>query len=105
MREHEGALATAGRSVLQGQPFSVLLGAQLGEDVVTAELKINYLRPAKGCELVAHAVTLYAGHNQAVCRCDVFERDDRGASRLCATAQGTVWRMAATRSQLSSNHT
>lgn len=29
MREHEGALATAGRYELQAQPFSVLLGAQL----------------------------------------------------------------------------
>lgn len=79
-------------------------GSLLGEAVVTAEFKINYLRPAKGDELVARAVTLHAGQNQAVCRCDVFVHDGRGASRLCATAQGTISRRAASRSQPSNIH-
>lgn len=76
-------------------------GSLLGEAVVTAEFKINYLRPAKGDELVARAVTLHAGQNQAVCRCDVFVQDGRGGSRLCATAQGTISRRAAARAHTS----
>lgn len=79
-------------------------GSLLGEDVVTAELKINYLRPAQGDELVARAVTLHAGQNQAVCRCDIFVQDARGAARLCATAQGTISRRAASRTKPTAIH-
>jgi len=79
-------------------------GSLLGEAVVTAEFKINYLRPAKGDELVARAVTLHAGQNQAVCRCDVFVQDARGAARLCATAQGTISRRAASRTNPTATH-
>lgn len=67
-------------------------GSALGADVVTAEFKINYLRPALGSHLVARASVIHAGRNQAVCRCDVFTRDESG-ERLCATAQGTITRL------------
>lgn len=79
-------------------------GTAMRVPVVTAEFKINYLRPAKGDELVARAVTLHAGQNQAVCRCDVFVQDARGAARLCATAQGTISRRAASRTNPTATH-
>ena len=57
-------------------------------DLVTAEYKINYLRPAKDAErLLAVATVVGSGKTQAVCRCDVFML--RGDERtLCAVAQG-----------------
>jgi uncharacterized protein (TIGR00369 family) len=64
-------------------------GSMLG-DSVTAEFKINYLRPAKdGERLLAVASVVGSGKTQAVCRCDVFML--RGDERtLCAAAQGTI---------------
>jgi uncharacterized protein (TIGR00369 family) len=64
-------------------------GAALGTDVLTAEFKINYLRPAVGERLRAVASVVGSGKTQAVCRCDVFM--ETGAERkLCAAAQGTI---------------
>jgi uncharacterized protein (TIGR00369 family) len=64
-------------------------GSVLG-DSVTAEYKLNYLRPAKdAARLVAVATVLGSGKTQAVCRCDVYLQ--RGTERiLCAAAQGTI---------------
>lgn len=65
----------------------------LGPAVVTAEFKINYLRPATGEFILARATVIHAGANQAVCHCDVFvSTGDRES--LCATAQGTIARLA-----------
>jgi uncharacterized protein (TIGR00369 family) len=65
-------------------------GASVLGKVLTSEMKINYLRPAKdGERLVAVATVVGSGRTQAVCRCDVFvERD--GERKLCAAAQGTI---------------
>lgn len=64
-------------------------GTVLG-DSLTAEFKINFVRPAIGPgRLVAEAVSVAQGKTQAVCRCDVFVvRDDE--RKLCAVAQGTI---------------
>lgn len=64
-------------------------GSALGVPVVTAEFKINYLRPAIGERLIARAEAVHTGKTQSVCRCDVFVLKD-GAERLCAVAQGTI---------------
>lgn len=68
-------------------------GSVLGTGVVTSEFKINYLRPAQRGSLVARAVVVHCGRTQAVCRCDVFSSEG-GADHLCATAQGTIARLA-----------
>jgi uncharacterized protein (TIGR00369 family) len=67
-------------------------GSVLGAGVVTSEFKINYLRPAMGDSLIARAQVIYAGKNQAVCRCDIFCTDGQ-EERLCATSQGTISRL------------
>lgn len=67
-------------------------GTRLGPAVLTAEYKINYLRPAVGVALVARATVVYAGKTTATCRCDVFSVDEQGQEKLCATAQGTIAR-------------
>ena len=65
--------------------------AALGSRVITAELKVNYIRPAIGSALVARATALNAGRTQAVVRCDVFVVGEDGVSeKLCAAALGTV---------------
>jgi uncharacterized protein (TIGR00369 family) len=64
-------------------------GSVLGPSVVTAEFKINYLRPGMGDFIVARASVIYAGKNQAVCRCDIYVVSE-GKESLCATAQGTI---------------
>ena len=67
-------------------------GTAMRVPVVTAEYKINYLRPGLGQRLVARADAVHVGKQQAVCRCDVFAVDADGREQLCATAQGTVAR-------------
>jgi uncharacterized protein (TIGR00369 family) len=64
-------------------------GSVLGTDVLTAEYKINYLRPAKGERLRAVASVVGSGRTQAVCCCDVFV-EAGGQWKLCAAAQGTI---------------
>jgi uncharacterized protein (TIGR00369 family) len=64
-------------------------GTALRVPVVTAEFKINYVRPAIGERLVARAQAVHSGKSQAVCRCDVFVLKD-GEEKLCAVAQGTI---------------
>lgn len=66
-------------------------GTALGSNVLTAEFKINYIRPAVGTKLIAKASVVSAGRRQAVCRCDLYvETNSAEESKLCATAQGTI---------------
>lgn len=67
-------------------------GSVLGPGVVTSEFKINYVRPAAGEFILARAAVIYAGRNQAVCRCEVYMCSE-GRETLCATAQGTIARI------------
>ncbi|MBG6210951.1 uncharacterized protein (TIGR00369 family) [Labrenzia sp. EL_126] len=128
-------LIDRGREVINSQPFSKLLGAQLTrfevgfaeitlavseplkqhngivhggvlayladnamtfaggsvlEDVLTLEMKVNYVRPGVGEKLIARASVLSHGRRQAVCRCDVMIADKTGEEKICAAAQGTI---------------
>lgn len=66
------------------------VGSVLGTGLVTAEIKVNYLRPATGNgRLIAEAVVVDAGKKQAVCRCDVH-LEHGGQRRLVAAGQGTI---------------
>lgn len=66
-------------------------GTVLGQ-VLTMEMKINYVRPAVGERLVARAEVLSSGKTQAVTQCKVFAVKD-GEEKLCAVAQGTIVQM------------
>lgn len=65
-------------------------GLTFGSAVLTSEFKINYVRPARGVAIIARATLVYGGRRQAVCRADIFTRDDAGAEVLVAVAQGTI---------------
>lgn len=67
-------------------------GSVLGTAVVTAEYKVNYLKPAQGDRLVARAKVLHIGKTQAVCRCDVLATEQDNEI-LCATSLGTISRL------------
>lgn len=64
-------------------------GIALGGDALTAEYKINYLRPATGGVLVARAEVVSVTRRQAVCACSVLDRNGPD-ERLVALAQGTI---------------
>jgi uncharacterized protein (TIGR00369 family) len=81
---HGGAL-----SYLADNALTFAGGTALRVPVVTAEFKINYLRPGIGERLVARARAVHVGRSQAVCSCEVFALQD-GAEKLCALAQGTI---------------
>ncbi len=66
-------------------------GSVLG-DCLTLEFKINYVRPAIGETLIARARVTASGRQQAVCHCDIYAVKS-GVEKLCATAQGTIWRV------------
>jgi uncharacterized protein (TIGR00369 family) len=81
---HGGVLA-----YLADNAITFACGSELKVAVVTAEMKVNYLRPAVGSALIARAVAISVGKTQAVGRCDVFVvvGDEE---KLCAAAQGTI---------------
>ncbi len=81
---HGGVLSYAADNAL-----TFAAGSALGPAVVTAEFKINYLRPALGEKLIARASVIHAGKTQAVCCCEVFCVKQH-TEYLCAIAQGTI---------------
>lgn len=64
-------------------------GLALNGNALTAEFKINYIRPGLGSHLIARAKARHAGKRQAVCQCEVYAVDG-GEEKLCALAQGTI---------------
>ena len=64
-------------------------GIVLGHGVVTAEMKINYIKPAIGSELIARASPVSKGRTMVVARCDIYVTNN-GVEKLCAVAQGTI---------------
>lgn len=66
-------------------------GSVLGPEVLTAEYKINYVKPGQGDRLIARGSVVATSSRQAVCRTDIFAVRD-GREYLCATAQGTIVR-------------
>ncbi len=76
-------------SYLADNALTFVGGSVLGPEVLTAEFKVNYLRPGQGERLFARADVVASGSRQAVCRCDVFA-ERAGQEYLCATALGTI---------------
>jgi len=67
-------------------------GTAMQVPVLTAEYKINYVRPATGERLIARARAVHVGKSQSVCTCEVFAVSS-GKEKLCAIAQGTIARL------------
>jgi len=68
-------------------------GFAMGGGVLTADLKLNFVRPGIGQLLIARATAVSAGKTQAVCRGEVYAVD-QGVEKVCLIAQGMVLRAA-----------
>ena len=66
-------------------------GFAMGGGVLTAEMKLNYTRPAVREMLVERAWVISSGRTQAVARCDIFCIKG-GEEKLCVAVQGMVLR-------------
>jgi len=56
-----------------------------GRRAVTAEMKVNYLRPGKGGELVSRARLIHRGRRLAVGECEIFDGGGRRIALSTAT--------------------
>ncbi|MFC8273233.1 PaaI family thioesterase [Streptomyces sp. NPDC057271] len=82
---HGGVLSYAADNAL-----TFAAGTVAGPGLLTAGYTIDYLRPAQGAVLRAHAEVVRPGRTRVVCRCDLFLLDSSGNQMLCAIAQGTI---------------
>ncbi|MFD5714117.1 PaaI family thioesterase [Streptomyces pharetrae] len=82
---HGGVLSYAADNAL-----TFAAGTVAGPGLLTAGYTIDYLRPARGVVLRAHAQVVRPGRTRVVCRCDLIMLDADGNQTLCAIAQGTI---------------
>ena len=76
-------------SYLVDNALTFAAGSVLGENVVTVEYKVNYLRPARCDRLMATAVVESYGKRLAVCRCTVVAIEGQNETP-CVIGQGTI---------------
>jgi uncharacterized protein (TIGR00369 family) len=60
-----------------------------GRIAVTVEIKINFLGPADGAELIARAEAMQVGGTIGVAKVEVISQD-KGVERICAFATATM---------------
>jgi len=72
---------TAGIAITSGLPK--------GKIGVTVEIKVNFLAPADGSELIARAKTLKMSGSIGVATIEIFTRDEK-SERLCAFGTSTM---------------
>jgi uncharacterized protein (TIGR00369 family) len=87
---HAGAAWSIADSAA-GYAAQTLMGPE--EGVLTVELKINLLAPARGVRLLARGRVERPGRTLTVARSDVSVIDDAGGETAVATALGTFMRM------------
>ncbi|MCP3804966.1 PaaI family thioesterase [Allokutzneria sp. A3M-2-11 16] len=93
LRQQNGVLHGGVLGYAADNALTFAAGAAAGARVMTSGFTIDYLRPADGVLLRAHASVVRAGRTRVVCRCDLSTVDSSGVSTLCAVAQGTVARL------------
>ncbi len=74
----------------QAAGIAVTSGLPQGKIGVTVEIKVNFLSPGDGKELVARAKTLKMSGSIGVATVEVFTRDDANHERLCAFCTATM---------------
>lgn len=93
LRQQHGFVHGGVISYLADNALTFAGALALGPRVVTAEFKINYLRPVLKGTLMARARVVHSARYQATCQCSVYVMEN-GDERLVAIAQGTVNRMS-----------
>lgn len=89
LTQHHGFVHGGLQATLADIGLTFMGAAALGPSVLTSEFKINFLRPARGEELVARGSVVSAGKRQAVTRCDIYAVEG-GQEKIVATALGTI---------------
>lgn len=84
---HAGALTTLADTAAGYAAFTLM---PAGASVLTAEFKVNLLRPGRGAEAIARAEVLKPGRTLIVVRADVFCRQPDGGEDLTATMLATM---------------
>lgn len=69
--------------------IAITSGLPKGRIGVTVEIKVNFLAPADGSELIARAKTLKMSGSIGVATVEVFTRDEK-SERLCAFGTATM---------------
>ena len=69
--------------------IAITSGLPKGRIGVTVEIKVNFLSPADGNELVARAKTLKMSGSIGVATVEIFTRDEK-SERLCAFGTATM---------------
>lgn len=90
LRQQNGVLHGGVLGYAADNALTFAAGAVAGAGVITSGFTIDYLRPADGRTLRAHARVVRAGRTRVVCRCDLSTLDAEGSQTLCAVAQGTI---------------
>ena len=83
---HGGVIAAIADQAAGAATTTALPEGRIG---VTVEIKINYLAPADGDELIAHAEVLQAGGSIGVAKVEVFTKDAK-SERRCAFGTATM---------------
>jgi uncharacterized protein (TIGR00369 family) len=73
----------------QAAGIAVTSGLPKGRIGVTVEIKVNFLSPGDGSELIARAKTLKMSGSIGVATVEVFTRDEK-SERLCAFCTATM---------------
>jgi len=88
-RQQHGFVHGGVISYLADNAITFAGGLALRGNALTAEFKINYLRPAIGQALIAQAKARSVGKRMAICQCEILIVDGQ-SRKLCALAQGSV---------------
>ena len=83
---HGGAVAALADVASRLAAFTL---SEAGADILTVELKINYLAPAAGEEIIARGEVAKSGRTLTVVRSEVFAVAD-GVETLCAAGMGSL---------------
>jgi uncharacterized protein (TIGR00369 family) len=73
----------------QAAGIAITSGLPKGRIAVTVEIKVNFLSPADGSELVARAKTLQMSGSIGVATVEIFSKND-ASERLCAFCTATM---------------
>jgi uncharacterized protein (TIGR00369 family) len=90
LRQHNGVLHGGVLSYAADNTLTFAAGTVASGALMTAGFTIDYLRPANGVTLRAHAQVIRAGRTRVVCRCELHTINVEGMQTLSAVAQGTV---------------
>ncbi|HET8992340.1 MAG TPA: PaaI family thioesterase [Rhodococcus sp. (in: high G+C Gram-positive bacteria)] len=82
---HGGVLSYAADNAI-----TFAAGTVLGPSIVTTGFSIDYLRPAQGTLLRAHARVVESSKRRALCRSEIIVVAEDGSEKVCAAAQGSA---------------